>query len=93
MHNELSLFGEVKPLRIVRLLQGKTQAVLARESEVNIGLISAYELGHRRPHRKHREKLARALGLDVEQIDWTTTANPSNGWGTAAWARESGGER
>src|SRR5262245_32663899 len=42
-----------------------SQAELSRQSGVDKGLISDYELGLKRPGRKTRRRLAAAVGVDV----------------------------
>ncbi len=54
----------MKNLRILRLINGLTQAKLGRLSGVNSNIISQIEIGHHLPYRKQLNKLAAALGVE-----------------------------
>ncbi len=57
-----------KTIRQLRQARGWSQQDLALRLGVDQGAISYWELGLRRPYRRHQQRLADLFGLDVEQI-------------------------
>ena len=51
-------------LRVTRLVQGFTQAELARACSISTGLLSEIETGRRHPSAATGARLAEALGID-----------------------------
>ncbi len=60
--------NNLRPLRKVRFLLGLTQEGLAVKSGVSQAKISQYERGITRPSEKNRNRLAAALGKQVEKV-------------------------
>ncbi len=56
-------------LRTVRAFKGIGQDELAAKSGINRTSISLLENGYRRPRRNTVEKLAEALGVEVETLE------------------------
>ncbi len=57
-------------LRAIRAFRGLEQRELAKLSGVDQASISMLENDRRRPRRSTVEKLAAALGVEVETLDW-----------------------
>lgn len=58
----------ISKLKQERLLQGKTQYRLEQETSIHQTLISLFERGIRKPNKKQRRKLAKALGVKEESL-------------------------
>lgn len=57
-----------KRLRETRLAKGMTQEQLSGESGVEVAYISFIETGHRKPTIPTLEKLAKGLGMSLEDL-------------------------
>ena len=59
------------PLRIACELQDTTPSTLGRKLKINGSLMRRYSLGEHVPSPKRRERIAKHLGVPVEQL-WKT---------------------
>lgn len=61
---------QLKQLAEIRKNRGWSQSKLAREADLNAGTVCQIEKGRQIPYPIQREKIANALGLGVEEIDF-----------------------
>ena len=62
------------PLRIVRQLCGFTQVELGKRSDMSQGFIHLVEAGHRVASENQKARIAAALMVSVDEIDWPQKA-------------------
>ena len=60
--------NEISALRKVRVLQGKTQLDIALQSKISQSLLSLYERELKKPDKKLKLSLAKALGVSIDKI-------------------------
>ena len=60
-------------LRTHRVIKGKKQWDVTRETGIPQTKVSLIENGYVSPSESEKTKIAEALGLAVDQIDWDTT--------------------
>lgn len=63
-----------KSLRTWRTERGMTQQQLGAAVGLKPNTIACYELGYRTPNINIAQALARALGVQVDEIDWPIRA-------------------
>jgi len=57
-------------LEVIRKIKGLVQWDIVKNTGIPQTTISLVERGHKRPTQKMKEKIAMALGVGVEDIDW-----------------------
>lgn len=64
---------EKKTLREWRVARGITQQQLANEAGISLSTVTDAEAGRKTPQLRNAEKLAKALGVELGDIQWTNT--------------------
>jgi DNA-binding XRE family transcriptional regulator len=62
------IMPKLNPLRLARLVAGKTQWEVTKETGIPQTRISLYEREYREPTPEHKEALAKAYGKEVEDL-------------------------
>jgi|GEM_PF-6059880 len=58
----------ISKLKQARILQGKSQYYIEKETKIHQTLISLFERGIRKPNPKQRKLLAKSLGIPENEL-------------------------